>query len=735
MKRFLNTWLAALLLLTLVILGTLTLTATARSAPSYQLPVDPHDQMVQHLTGSLAQPLSPIIEIEWTRVHSGTLDGVFYDDLYWGGVGSNSPTLVDIDGDGDLDLFVSGEDRLATTELHFFRNDGSAVVPVWTHVTARYFGDNSRHPEFADLDGDGDYDCVLSPWPRESRGFIYYENTGSASVPAWTLRTMDMLGDGRTSDGENFALVDNDGDDDLDLFFIVTWEEDGEWFTSIAFYENTGSISAPMWTFVTDTYADIICRGAWYDCFISIAFTDIDDDDDPDLFLGELNRIRHYRNDGTASAPVWTFVTDSYGGISIPYYAGPGSFTLTFGDLDGSGTIDMVVHAFGWLTSFKNVGTPANASWELWVDGMLPMDFYSFANPALADIDNDGDLDLFLGLGSISGVDDAHFVLLRNDGSSITPLWTYVTGDYGGVDSDWESGAKAPTFVDIDGDGDLDLFIGAGYFFGWQDARLYFYENIGTPAAAAFTQITNTYLGIAVPGAQAAPAFADIDGDGDQDLFVAISSGGQGQIHFYRNDGSASAPGWTLVTDNYMGIQAAYLAYADVDGDGDLDMFTDRAYYRNDGNATAPRWVLRGTPQGLAWSGGPPALGDLLGGDGRPDLLLGGSGGVHLYHNLRGIEIEPPVDFGKSAPTDGAINQPLSLTLSWEASDGAAVYEYCYDTTDDDACDGAWVSTGTELSAALSGLSTHTTYFWQCRYNGCRCRGMVVLHNNAEPRR
>ncbi len=82
MKRFLNTWLAALLLCTLIILGTLTLTTTALSAPPYPPSADLRDQkMVQHLTGPLAGPLSPIIEIEWTRVHSGTLDGVFYDDL------------------------------------------------------------------------------------------------------------------------------------------------------------------------------------------------------------------------------------------------------------------------------------------------------------------------------------------------------------------------------------------------------------------------------------------------------------------------------------------------------------------------------------------------------------------------------------------------------------------------------------------------------------------------------
>ena len=42
--------------------------------------------------------------------------------------------------------------------------------------------------------------------------------------------------------------------------------------------------------------------------------------------------------------------------------------------------------------------------------------------------------------------------------------------------------------------------------------------------------------------------------------------------------------------------------------------------------------------------------------------------------------------FGKVAPADEAVGQPLNPTLSWGASSGATSYEYCYDTTDDDTC-------------------------------------------------
>jgi hypothetical protein len=73
-----------------------------------------------------------------------------------------------------------------------------------------------------------------------------------------------------------------------------------------------------------------------------------------------------------------------------------------------------------------------------------------------------------------------------------------------------------------------------------------------------------------------------------------------------------------------------------------------------------------------------------------------------------------PGTLNKISPTTAVTNQPLSLTLSWEASTGAASYEYCYDKTNDNACTG-WVSNGTSTSKLLSGLAGNTTYYWQVR--------------------
>jgi hypothetical protein len=69
----------------------------------------------------------------------------------------------------------------------------------------------------------------------------------------------------------------------------------------------------------------------------------------------------------------------------------------------------------------------------------------------------------------------------------------------------------------------------------------------------------------------------------------------------------------------------------------------------------------------------------------------------------------------KSSPASQTTGQTTSPTLRWNASSGATRYEYCYDTVNNDTCDGSWRDAGTSLSVALSALSDGATYYWQVR--------------------
>ena len=89
------------------------------------------------------------------------------------------------------------------------------------------------------------------------------------------------------------------------------------------------------------------------------------------------------------------------------------------------------------------------------------------------------------------------------------------------------------------------------------------------------------------------------------------------------------------------------------------------------------------------------------------------NGSSTAYRSFTTI-LDPPAAFNKTSPANGATDQPTSLTLSWTASVGAASYEYCYDTSNDNACS-SWTSNGTSTSKAVSGLTRATTYYWQVR--------------------
>ena len=136
----------------------------------------------------------------------------------------------------------------------------------------------------------------------------------------------------------------------------------------------------------------------------------------------------------------------------------------------------------------------------------------------------------------------------------------------------------APTFVDLDGDGDLDAIVGAG------DGTINLFENIGdanTPSFIAQTGNNNPFNGIDV-GGRSSPALADIDGDGDLDAVIGTETG---PIVFFENIGDASTPNFVIRTRNrdpltelnVAGLDAAP-TFADIDGDGDLDAVVSDFY-------------------------------------------------------------------------------------------------------------------------------------------------------------
>ncbi|MFN8178941.1 MAG: FG-GAP-like repeat-containing protein [bacterium] len=171
------------------------------------------------------------------------------------------------------------------------------------------------------------------------------------------------------------------------------------------------------------------------------------------------------------------------------------------------------------------------------------------------DADGDGDLDLFVTRGAVVGDDDE---LYRNDGGGSFASLPASAPALDGLRDDGES------WGDYDGDGDEDLFV-----VSWYGEVNALFRNDG---ACAFTRIT---AGPAVNTGTFSEdcAWVDYDADGDLDLFVA-SSGTAGEVNrLYRNDGGGTLTPITtgpLVTDVR---KSRHGAWADWDGDGDVDVF------------------------------------------------------------------------------------------------------------------------------------------------------------------
>ncbi len=258
----------------------------------------------------------------------------------------------------------------------------------------------------------------------------------------------------------------------------------------------------------------------------------------------------------------------------------------------------------------------------------------SFTN-AVADYDNDGDLDLFVGFGGVANR------LYRNDGGTLTEV-----GAAAGVAT--ARATRSAAWADYDGDGDPDLLV--GYAPGPASVLTLFRNDGGR-----FTDVTGA-AGVGVPtGGVRQFSFVDIDGDGDLDLFVAFRDRAN---MMFRN-----ARGVFTEESASMGLADARKSvgalFVDADEDGDLDLVVANqdgdanALFRND----AGHFADVAEAMGAAWGGRTPKLATNgtvrpcaadANGDGRFDLFFANYGPNGLYLKRDGVFVEASAAWGVS---------------------------------------------------------------------------------------
>ena len=520
-------------------------------------------------------------------------------------------------------------------------------------------GLNWTHPALVDLDGDDDLELVVG---NENGRLTLYRNHGTLTTPDWQFETAayaNIVTEWWAY--PSFADVTNDNLPDL---FLGT--EQG----TVEIYYNEGTASQPVWPETPNTTLSV-AAGAAPTLFNS------DNDQDLDLLVGhEGGTLYHFENTGTLTNPIWTYRTDSYGGINEPGHGLQPSLV----NLDGDSDLDLLIGRCGDLVWYRNNGPIANPTWTRMVDGYQGIGGSCAVSPGLGDWDNDTDLDLIIGhhWGELG--------FYRNDGP---PSWTAqdikfpfeLLGDSAPALSDWDNdndfdmlvgqahgdihqytnvGTPThpdwrddgilftlpwtnhphafPSFADIDDDDAPELFIGEG---GWQGAgaggNIHYYDNIGTPSMPNWTLVSDNWLGLDV-GGWSRPTFIDINNDNDLDLFIGAEDG---TLTYVENIGNPTMPNWATPVSDYAGLSLGeYSAptFLDIDADDDFDMLVGLengalAFVRNVGTINAPVWELVTTqyPGINVGAFAAPVAVD-IDGDQQRDLLIGEeNGGINLY--------------------------------------------------------------------------------------------------------
>jgi len=378
--------------------------------------------------------------------------------------GPHGVSMLDADGDpsgprrgpsgsqrgGRLDIFVA---NWFSPNWLFLNQGNNTFIERGTEAGIAEAIKGTHSGAFFDMEGDGDYDLLMgNPSDETTLGFAdesidtLWRNDGKGHFEDVTKSS----GFGRRSEiTRGVVAADFDGDGDVDLYTT-----------------------------------NPVAKG----------------------FLRETTRIEGTRNlhfnDGqghfTAADPGFPYLGFVQG--------------VTAGDVDGDGDVDLVearwpVPTTLYLNDGKARFTDAGK------ERGLAHDASRDNGATLADIDTDGDLDLVV-LGP-------QLRIYRNDGKGAFADATRQACPQGA-----DTKGFTAAFGDVDNDGDLDMYLASrGLYLNGGKGVFALDEHSGTTIAEATGKSINDPRGA---------VFGDIDGDGDLDLFVTFK---HGENHLFRNDG------------------------------------------------------------------------------------------------------------------------------------------------------------------------------------------------------
>ena len=303
------------------------------------------------------------------------------------------------------------------------------------------------------------------------------------------------------------------------------------------------------------------------------------------------NRLYHQNPDGT-----FTDVTEKAGLTGMPQNRyGMG---VAVGDYDNDGFEDIYVTAYGGNTLYHNNGDGTFTD----VTAKAGVEAAGWSTSAgFFDYDNDGKLDLFVARYLDWSFDDDHFCGEHKPGGrsychpdnfrGITNILYHNNGDGTFTDVSRKAGIANPegkslgvAFADFDGDGWSDIYVAndSVQCFLYRNNRDGTFTDVSLTAGVGFNEDGKTFAGMGVD-------FSDFDNDGLPDIVVTDLS--DQRYLLFRNNGDGT---FTDIT-NASGLGGATLKYsgwsvrlADLDNDGWKDLFVAQGHVMDNIEVTSP---------------------------------------------------------------------------------------------------------------------------------------------------
>jgi hypothetical protein len=406
----------------------------------------------------------------------------------------SAPTMIDIDADGDLDLFVGSEEG----NIWFFENQGNNLIPVFQLSTTKYQnllpGKNSTLL-FADINLQRKYDLLIGT--ADGRIMLYINEGTRQKAHFPPDRGIKIVQFGLETNAVP-ALLDWDKDGDLDL---IVGQNNG----TLSLFLNQGDRFFPDWQFTERNFQLIDIGGESAPLFV-----DMNGNGEQDLIIGSANpTVFHYESKSQYERRIfWNRSTNIFNFNKLIVTGHRAS--MTAGDLDGDGDLDLIVgEEAGNLNYFENDGDARNPNWILKTEELIFMTGQKNSAPTLGDLDGDEDLDLLVGAKT------GQIAYVINSGTTQKPKWELKDRTFFQIDVGSNS---VPRLYDNDKDGDLDLFIGN------YSGRIIAYKNKGTKKEPLFVLDSTRFTSINTKS-DLVPMFFDWNRDKVDDLIIGNVSG------------------------------------------------------------------------------------------------------------------------------------------------------------------------------------------------------------------